>query len=140
MGLESCAQGGVESEPGDSSAKNSDIGEESWRCAMACSLVGDLVIVSTAQQEPDTVPEMPAVHICSAKSIWKEPAHKRDVPSGETVGEGSDKAIDRGVRPDCRQNSGPWMMSYRIGCHTVAQRKNGSGDTLRRRRKSSPRC
>lgn len=65
-GLGSPEQGGVKSEPGNSPAKIGDIGEEEWRSALACILVEDLVTVSTAQEEPDNVPEMPAASVCSA--------------------------------------------------------------------------
>lgn len=65
-GLGATAKGRVESEAGDSPAKTSDIGKESWKSALACSTVRELVPINTAQQELDAVLEMPAAPIHSA--------------------------------------------------------------------------
>lgn len=58
---------------------------------MACSLVEDLVTVSTALQEP-VVHEVLAASMSLAIPDWKEPSLEGSLPSGELEGEFRDKA------------------------------------------------
>lgn len=71
-GLKSSAQGRAESEPGDSPAKNGDIGGESWRSTMACSPVRDLAPVNTAQQEPEDTSEVLAMPVNPASPAFQK--------------------------------------------------------------------
>lgn len=87
------AKGGVESEAGVSPAKISDIGEGSWKSASACSQIGELVPVSTAQQESEAVLEKMAVPVHPVSPTWKEPVLEDSSSSGEPVGSSSDGCI-----------------------------------------------
>lgn len=70
VGLESSPKSKVESVPGDSPAKISNIREE--ESVVTCGLIWDLVTASTAQQDPDNVPEIPVTSMSLSIPNWKE--------------------------------------------------------------------
>lgn len=93
------AKGGVESEDSDSPAKIRGIGDKSWKAASVCSLVRELVPLSTAQQEPEATPGRQSVPVHSANPTWKESVQEDSLSSSKP--EGSDSG--RGNRFEVTQ-------------------------------------
>lgn len=61
---------------------------------MTCGLARDLL--STAMQEPNSVPEKPTNSKPLAIPVWREPMSKEGAPSGEMDRESEGRVIDWG--------------------------------------------